>query len=187
MEEIFATQASNEHQCLLLGDISKWQCITSSINRKSLRDGWEPLRFTLESLDNKTVKPPSICTVYLPGVLAVSAAKGSALFLEEQDRIELLPIFVGNEPWLLLNCLMNVSLIDEQESQLMRGGTGEIFMVLKLRVTDPIAKDCEVFTLTDSNRGQLFARESFRRRVDLLGLEGITFQKIGELAVASSD
>lgn len=181
MEDIFATQASNGHQSLLLKTPDAWPSIANAINRRSLRDGWAPPEFTFQAVDSRATQVPGICTVYLPGVLAFRADLRSSLFPQESAAIEFLPIVVGKEPWLLLNCLTSAKQIDEQQSQVMRGANGEIFMVLKLRVMDPAMRASELFTLADSNRGQLFVRSPFKERVEALRLKGITFQKIGEL------
>lgn len=182
MENLFTTQASNKHQSLLLRQPDMWQSIVGGINRRSLLAGWVPLEFDFQILDNKAAKLPSICTVYLPGVLAFRSDLRATLFPVESAEIEFLPIFAGKEPWFLMNCLKSVEQIDEQQSHLMRGLTGEIFMVLKVRVIDPDVKESEMFTLAGSNHGQLFVRASFKDRVERLCLTSVTFKNIGELA-----
>lgn len=139
------------------------------------------MEFEFQAVDKKSTKLPSICTVYLPGVLAFRADLKSALFPSKCDELEFLPINVAGEQWLLMNCLKTMQQFDEAKSQVLRGLSGDIFMVVKLHVTDPVARDCEMFTLAGSNRTQLFVRSSLKERVKKLRLEGITFQHIGEV------
>lgn len=75
----------------------------------------------------------------------------AALIPSKCDELEFLPINVAGERWLLMNCLKTVRQFDEAKSQVLRGLNGDIFMVVNLRVTDPIARDCEIFTLAESN------------------------------------
>jgi len=70
---------------------------------------------------------------------------------------------------------------NEEGSQVLRAEHGEIYYVSRLQVTDPAAHHYEAFTLTDSNRAQLFVRSSFRDRVRKAKLQGITLKEIGEL------
>ena len=180
MEDLFAIQASNTHQSLLLRDPAGWQDLSARLNRDSLAAEWVPKEFEFQTVDKKTVEVPSICTVYVPGVVAFRAAAKRELFPGACDGLEFLPINVGTEHWLLLNCLNTVTQFDEEKSQVMRAMGGDIFMVLKLTVTDPAARKCELFTLSQSNRMQLFARPSFKDRVQKLRLKGIAFHRIGE-------
>ena len=140
------------------------------------------MEFEFRAVDRKSTKLPDICTAYLPGVVAFRAALKSALFPSKCDDLEFLPITVAGMQWLLMNCLKTVRQFDEQKSQVLRGLNGEIFMVVKLCVTDPAARDCEVFTLAESNRTQLFARTSLKDRIKKLQLEGITFRRVGDVA-----
>ena len=114
-------------------------------------------------------------------MLAFRADLKAALFPSKCDKLEFLPINVAGERWLLMNCLKTVRQFDEAKSQVLRGLNGDIFMVINLHVTDPVARDCEIFTLAGSNHTQLFARTSLKERVKKLRLEGITFQRIGEV------
>lgn len=181
MEDLFVTQPSNSHQSLLLCEPAVWQGIAASINRRSLLQGWKPLEFEFQAVDKKCTKLPSICTVYFPGVIAFRSDLKSALFSSTCDQLEFLPINVAGEQWLLMNCLKTMQQFDEEKSQVLRGLSGDIFMVVKLHVTDPAARDCEMFTLAGSNHSQLFVRASLKERVKKLRLEGITFQRIGEV------
>lgn len=137
--------------------------------------------FEFQAVDKKSTKLPSICTVYLPGVLAFRADLKAALFPSNCDELEFLPINVAGEQWLLMNCLKTMQQFDEAKSQVLRGLSGDIFMVVKLHMTDPNARDCEMFTLAGSNHTQLFVRSSLKERVKNLRLEGITFRHIGEV------
>lgn len=181
-EDLFAIGPSNTHQSLLLRDPAGWRKLSASLNRESIAAGWTGMEFDFQTIDKKARKVPAICTVYVTGVLALRADVKSELFPDASEGVEFLPITVGAEKWLLLNCLSTVTQFDEEKSQVMRALEGDIFMVLKLRVTDPAAQQHELFTLAQSNRMQLFARSSFKRRVEELQLKGVMFQLIGEIA-----
>jgi hypothetical protein len=88
---------------------------------------------------------------------------------------------VGNERWFLLNCLNTLTQFDEGRSHVMRGMGGDIYMVLKLVVSCLSDKRPELFTLSQSNRMQLFATPSFKKRVEGLRLKGISFHRVGKL------
>lgn len=182
VEDLFVIQASNTHQGILLRDFAGWKDLSASINRESLLAEWTPMEFEVEPVDKKPVQMPSICTVYVPGALAFRADVKADLFPGACVGLEFLPIRVGAEPWLLLNCLNTVMQFDEKKSDVMRGMDDDIFMVLKLTVTDPVARQHELFTLSQSNRMQLFALPSFKSRVERLRLKGISFRRIGEVA-----
>lgn len=67
MEDLFAVQASNAHQSLLLRDSSGWQMLSASLNRESLAAGWTPMEFEFQAVDKKAAQLPAICTVYVLG------------------------------------------------------------------------------------------------------------------------
>lgn len=182
MEDLFAIQSSNEHQSLLLSDPEEWRNLSTRLNRISLIDGWTPRSFGFQASSESVVKMPKICTAYVPGVIAFCATEKAALFPGEYEGLEFLPITVGVERWFLLNCLNAVVNFNESRSQVMRSADGEIFMVLSLYITDLGDRQCELFTLLRSNRMQIFARSSFKKRVESLGLRGISFRKIGDIA-----
>lgn len=140
------------------------------------------MEFEFDPEDKTSVQISSICTVYMSGILAFRADVKTELFPEACFGLEFLPITVDAKPWLLLNCLNTVMHFDETKSSVMRGGNGDIFMVLELTVTEPVDRQHELFTLSQSNRAQLFALPSFKNRVEKLGLEGITFHRVGEVA-----
>lgn len=180
METLFSVQSSNFHQSLLLKDPARVNFLSGAFNRDPLLQTWSSVGFELRTIDKKSAKVPTICTVYISGALAFPAHMKEALF-PVVDGLEFLPINVGNERWLFLNCLNSVKDFDEKESQVWRGLEGQIFMILELAVTDPRARNLELFTLDGSNHAQLFVRSSFKDRVEKLGLEGITFDRIGEV------
>ena len=140
------------------------------------------MKFEFEAEDKTNLQISNICTVYMSGILAFRADVKADLFPRACVGLEFLPITVGAEPWLLLNCLNTVMQFDEKKSSVMRGMDGGIFMVLKLTVSDPVAPQDELFTLAQSNRSQLFALPSFKSRVERLRLQGISFHRIGEVA-----
>lgn len=181
MKPLFTIQSSNKHQPLLLHDFADWGSLGAVLNRSSLVGGEFPNSFDFKQVDEQGVFLPDICTVYIFGALAFRADLKEQLFPNPSKNLEFLPITASGKPWLLLNCLQAVSGIDPDGSTVMRGLNGEICLVMKLRVTDPQAHEWDVFTLTNSNRAQLFVSSAFVERVKGLKLKGISFQEIGEV------
>lgn len=181
MRLLFAIRPSNTYQPLLLRDSSQWPAISAKINRFTMTGvGLTPV-FDFKQVDKQTVDLPDICTVYISGALAFKAELREVLFPDSSTELEFLPITASGKPWLLLNCLQTASGIDAAGSEVMRGLNDDIYFVMKIRVTDPKAQAWDVFTLTDSNRTQLFVTDPFRERLEKLGLKGIEFQTIGEV------
>lgn len=182
MKSVFCLQPSNAHATLISADYPEWANATASLNRASISGGGFPLPLVFHEPNKSTVNRPDIATVYISGALAFRAALKELLFPSAPPALEFLPITVEGEAWWLLNCFQAVSDVDPARSAFMNGLNGEICFVMKLCVTDPQAQDWELFTLRDSNRAQLFATDAFRDRVQKLGLHGISFAPIGELA-----
>lgn len=179
MEPLFTISPSNTHQSLLLQEPARWEGLLASLNKTSLVSTWVAPDFVLQAVDKRADKWPNICSA--ASVLAIRADLRGTLFPSASCDFELLPVKVSGEDWLVLNCLKSVKGFDEERSEVLRGINGEVFLVLRLRITDPAAHQCEAFTLADSNRAQLFVRASFRDRIKKSKLQGITLREIGEL------
>lgn len=184
MESVYATEASSRHLTLVLENGHEWQALEGKINRQSLAKSWTPLRFRFEAIGKTAVQTPTICTVYLPGVLAFRAELRDVLFPTPCAELEFLPIAVGAESWLLLNCLKSTNGYDSRESLMARGDKREVFMIQRILVTDDSVRECGVFTVADSNRGQLLVLASVKDRVTKSGAQGIEFREIGVLKPA---
>ena len=115
------------------------------------------MRFRFEAVGKAAVVTPTICSVYLPGVLGFRSELRDVLFPAACGELEFLPIKVGEESWVLLNCLKSTKAYDTRESAVMRGTNGEVFMIQRIVVDDESVRACGVFTIADSNRCQLLA------------------------------
>lgn len=181
MTGLFDIQVASGFKEVLLTDFDEnWKRISGKINRVPMFEDWLPLKLEMRAMDKRGPKVPSIATVYLSGLLAFPAWVKEKLFPTSKG-LEFLPVEVDGEPWLLLNCLNAAETFDEDGSEAWRAGEGQIFTVLRLKVTDPKVRGLELFTLDGSNRAQLFATPSFIARVQTLKLEGIVFNRIGEV------
>ena len=180
MENLFTIWPSNAHQAVFLSDSTSLLVIASKLSRSSLLERWQPIEFDVQDVDKRGIPRPeiAICT---SGWFVFPEAVWRKLFPLNQNGLEFLPISVGGQQWLLLNCMNCVEDFDAQNSQVLRGLSGEICLVLKLHVTDPMARGHEIFTLTSSNRMQLFVTETFRKRVELTGLGGVIFKPVGQV------
>jgi hypothetical protein len=151
------------------------------LNRAPLMEGWSVLEFEFAPVDSESLSPPDISTVYLPGVIAFRTDLKEALFPSPCESLEFLPVKVAGIEWTLLNCLKITNQYDSRRSTCLRGANKEIFLVQKIVVTDQTLGACGIFTIEDSNRGQLFVLPSVRARVMRLGLQGINFREVGTL------
>lgn len=183
MQELFTTQPSNRHQSLLpsANSVDIWHSMVSQLNRRRLVEKWPQLQFELQTVDAQSALVPNICAVTLPGIIAFGAQFRSIFLPTEESNFELLPIDVQGQSWLLLNCLCSADEYDRRRSRVMVGANGEVFLVVELHMAGAKAPACEFFTLNHSNRGQLFVRDSFKRRVEEVHMEGIAFRKIGSI------
>jgi hypothetical protein len=137
--------------------------------------------FHFEEIDKRATLRPDACTVYYPGVLAFRSTLLEKIFPSPCASLEFLPIHASGEEWTLLNCLKTTSGYDPNDSEVLRGESGEIFLIQKLAVADPSVQECEVFTIADSNRAQLIAVPSFVDRMKKGGIQGLSFREIGQL------
>jgi hypothetical protein len=180
-ETLYTTDPSNQYQALVLGDASAWDGLSPNLNRKSLAQGWKMLDFEFTQNGGQTLPAPDICAVYLPGIIVFRKDLKAALFPSPCEWLEFLPVNVAGGEWLLLNCLKSTNQYDRGRSICLRGTNNEIFLVQKIAVTDQTLDACQVFTIEDSNRGQLFVLPPVRERAMRLGLKGINFREIGTL------
>jgi len=181
MEKLYTIEASNNHQSLVFRDNDDWLRLSEKLNRAPISGDWKSKNLTFFSPGGKDKKEPQICVVCVPGLIAFLASKKTKLFPKISREIELLPIRVNNSDWLLVNCLKNIDNFDRENSTVATSVGGEIFMVQSLRVSAETLGGSELFTLTESNRMQIFARYSFKSKVEGQRLDGVRFREIGEI------
>lgn len=176
---IYAVAASNRHKCIGLKDPVGSLDAVGLINRRSLANHWVPLELTVLDNVNEVRSYPEIAVCDFGGLIAqVNVAE--KLFGSTKG-IELLPVVVDGQPWFFANCLNQVKSFDEARSRVLRGLTGEIFMIKDIIITDPAAAEYEIFTLESSNGATLLVTDGFRRRIDREAICGISFRKIGAI------
>jgi hypothetical protein len=181
MLKIFSPEASNTHQSLLLRNFEAWPRLANRLNRQSMLSGWEALAFEFQQFDSRAITRPEICTTYISGAIAFRADLRSSVFPSPCDELEFLPIRAGSEDWLLLNCLRNTLGYDHELSSVSRNDNGEIFLVQKLVIVDRSVSDCGLFTLTDSNRAQIFVLDAWREGIRHSKIGGLGFREVGYL------
>jgi hypothetical protein len=181
--KLFALQMANNFQFLSYPDIQvaiKLHCV---INREPLLADWKTPVAYFMNVENKSEKKPSMNL--FGGSLMFAARFKQAIFPKESEDIEFLPISVSEEPWLIANCLRTTRHYDPSKSIVYRSGENkEIFMVAHMVVNDASLEQCEMFTIDDSNRTQIFVQPSFVERIKALGLKGVNFKEIGTLNAA---
>lgn len=163
-ESLFSVDASSSYQCLLLRDPQACPGVFTGVHGAPLLPTWKPLEFAFRVAGKKGVALPDICTVYARGVLAMRDEVKRTLFpvVALDADWEFLPIVVAQERWWLLNC---PSTLTESEPKVWRQ---ELFAVARLSCA------------------QLFARPSFKQRVERLRLKGLEFQRVGSKLIAQA-
>lgn len=182
-ENLFSVLASRSYQSLALREPFGCPGLFASIHRAPLLQQWQPLDFTLRVAGTKGVALPDLCTVYARGVLAMRADVKEALFqnVALDAWWEFLPIVVEQERWWLLNCPGTVTFLGgEEEPEAMRAPNNRTMLTRNLTALDPRTSRQELFALARPSCAQLlFARPSFKSRVERLRLRGLEFQRVG--------
>lgn len=156
--------------------------LASRYNREKLTHEWVPMSYVfVDSEDGKNLRPS---TCWTPPAVLVRAELKREIFPYPCPELEFLPVKVGPEEWLSLSCSKTTSRYDPIRSVFLRDPrTSEIIFIHKLVVQDASVRECEIFTLDDSNRATLIVLESFKRRIEDLQIGGISFERIGALEV----
>jgi hypothetical protein len=176
--KIFTVDVANDCQCVLPG--AGVPAVTGlRFNEKRLLRDWKTYRYDFFEPANKKSKKPDMSTVS-GGGLALRADLKDRIFSTPDDDLEFLPIRVATEDWYIVNCLRSTGAIDEEASVLYRSIEGQIFMIIKVVVDDPLLEQRDIFVLDGSNRASVLALPSFVERVSSLDISGITFREIGE-------
>lgn len=189
MRKIFTFDSNNDYASPVLSDPRDLSKLSSRINFQNLLSGWQPLHFVFEHVGRKKQKIPAISTIYMPGYLALKKDLVPVMFPVLDLMNELLPIFVDEQEWVLVNCLRTAGSFDQQRSDVLRGAgdCAQIFWVNHLVLTDLSVLEHELFTLDGSNRAGLYCLPSFKERVESLGIDEINFQPIGEFLLESQN
>ena len=182
MEKLFVAAPSSQYKALALRTPSLWQDFGSRLNRRSVVNDWVVPEVEFITVGRNATQIPDICSFYLPGHIAFPSRLKVVIFPSACNELEFLPLNVDGADWLLLNCLKTTKRYSAQESIVSRGANGEIFLIQKIVVSDESLSDCEVFTIDDSNRGQLIFLAGIEERIKKLGLKGFDFREIGQLA-----
>ncbi|MCE4540799.1 hypothetical protein LXT12_26595 [Pelomonas sp. P7] len=155
------------------------------LNVRRLASGWRNIPAKALSLDaGRKSDFPSVAVLNTGG-LAVEESFRRAVFEGISAELEFLPITVEARPWFIVNCLSSVAGIDEPNSKLMRSIDGEIYMAVKLTINANAELIAPLFTLTGSNRAQIFCTQDFKNRVLKSGARGLRFDQIGEIAIGT--
>lgn len=181
MEPLYTTEVSNHHLALVLKRREDWQRLEGKLNHQRLASDWAPLDFCFKATGKTAVLTPSICSVYFPGVLAFRSELRDVIFPSPCGELEFLPIRADDESWFLLNCLKSTSQYDPQQSVMMRSANGGVFFIQRVVVNDNSVRACGVFTIEDSNRGQLLVLPSVKERITKARAHGLNFPEIGVL------
>lgn len=179
MTKIFRPDVDNVRYPLLLRN-EQARRILDGLNFRSMSDDWTPIEFEFYVDDRKGGSCPDI--TFIVPCLAIRAELKNSIFPLKSDDLEFLPIDVAGEDWLLVNCLRTTDSYDEAKSLLHRDQTGRIFLVQKLHVTAPLPENSELFTLDESNRAYTYLLQSRVDRIKNLGLTGLAFKEIGQIA-----
>ncbi|EIC30163.1 MULTISPECIES: hypothetical protein [Methylomicrobium] len=188
--KLFKIRCDNKYRVPLLDNREENNRYLVGKEWHSLREGWHPLPFSFYA-DPKDIKKgwnkqPDIC-IYHEG-LFIRVDLISVIFPEKPVELELLPILIDGEHWMLLNCLKTTKDYDPEQSKFYRSGENQqIYMIKHLVLYDSSVEPIGLFTLEDSNRAGIFVTESFVERINKLGLKGVEFNEIGVLEPRQCD
>ena len=174
MRQVFSVQPANGMRSLAMEDVVSWMDATTNLNRSLLKSTWSGVQLHFHVARGQMRLPEPDITSLLPGTLAFRAALKDRLF-PSHDGLEFLSATVGEEDWLLLNCLNSIDEFDEQRSRVHRGVDGSICFAETLVIPASVSLP-EIFTLADSNRARLFVTSAFKSRIEQSGCQGITFE-----------
>lgn len=178
MSKIYVPCVSNNHSSVILKDADDRKKL-SGMHLSSMSGSWVPLNFEFFWPKKGHSIFPQI--TYIVPSIAVRADLVEMVVPNERKDIELLPIIVSGENWVIINCLQEASDIDERLSEMRRGINGQIFMIKKLIVKRPLANGAEIFTVAGSNRAYTYVLDSFVERVTSAKLSGLIFKPIGRI------
>ncbi len=184
--KLFTLQIANGFQSLHHPDIKYILGLYGSITQKRLLSSWKIADAQFIDVESKRQPPPNLCLFV--GCLILPVKLKKAIFPEETQDIEFLPISISGESWLIANCLRTTQHYDSSQSIVYRSvENNKIFMVARMVVNDPSLEHSEMFTIDDSNRTQIFVHPNFVERIKSLGLRGVNFKEIGTLNLELAD
>jgi hypothetical protein len=176
--KIYSIDISNDCKSILPGD-SVPPITEMQFNKNSLLKSWNIYQYELHEFGKKVSKIPDIWIIN--GALAIRFDLKELIFPTENKGLEFLPILVGGQDWLIVNCMNATDSYSREESVLYSGPEGQVFMIIHLVITDVLIEQKEVFVLEGSNRATLFMFPSIVERITKLKLNGISFREIGLL------
>lgn len=183
-ENIYAIYPSNDHAFIDVRE-SKDRSNGERFNVQRLLPNWRSRDYRSDSPGKQPLPAPD-ATILIGGALAIKENLKNSLFPRSSDKIELLPIRVNKENWLVVNCLEAESRYDSEASIMYRGLDGTIFMVVHLVLEAAEHRRSEIFVIEDSNRATIFACQSFVDRFRELNLRGLTFRAVGKFKLDMS-
>lgn len=177
--KIFQPWPDNVHYPVLWSNPADFFA-NSGLNFESLKDSWRKLSFEFYREGKLAGREPDL--VFLAPCIAIKKEFSEFVFSQHNRNIELLPISISGEEWVLVNCLSTVQKYNEDRSIVHKDSSGTIYMVQKLVLDEfPVGGD-EVFTMSNSNRSSVLVIEPFVDRVKDLKLKGLQFKQIGAVA-----
>jgi len=178
MKSIFRPEPQSGYGSILLSNSDDWSRM-AALNFERQGATWKSLNFEFYNDEKRKKSEPDIAVV-VPGV-AVRKELAEKIFFDVLDDIEILPISVSGQAWVLANCLVSTRGMDLKKSFYHRDPSGRIFLIQKMFVNDPELSSKLAFTIDGSNRSTVFVLERFVQRVHELGLQGIKFKAVGEV------
>jgi len=183
LQPLFTLESSDDCQLPYLKNLSRWSRFDLEVplNFQPIAPMVPPMEFEfIQDGDKSRLPIPDISMASPRGMLIFPASMIHSIFPNPCPKFEFLPVVVLGKDWCLMNCLKSTKGYEAERSTLIRAENGLIYFVQHLLVTDDSVENCELFTLEDSNRAQLFCVLPFKERIEQLGLKGLRFREIGE-------
>jgi len=152
----------------------QWSSAIQGLNSAALKDHWREIDLHLEPASD--VRAFTALCIYCSGFIAVNDSAKQAILSELLLDLEFLPVIIDGVQWELMNCVGTVSKY-LPGSVVYRFGAGEIFAIEHL-VVDRVHLSTDIFTLTGSNRANVFVTEKFKTQCERY-LVGVAFKEIG--------
>jgi hypothetical protein len=183
--KLYVVEPDNKYAMACLVNFERDKNYLAKHGWQYLKNDWHSLEykfhFSEKDMKRGWNKIPDICFCS-PGGMSIPINLIDSIFPNIPKEIELLPIVVEGQDWLLLNCLKTTKNYDEKKSQFFRRGEkNQIFMFNHVVVCDASVLNIGLFTLEDSNRAWIIATESFVDLIKNLALKGLGFREIGVL------
>ncbi|MGB8455800.1 MAG: DUF1629 domain-containing protein [Anaerocolumna sp.] len=151
-----------------------------SINFDGRRFGskWNPLEYT-KYYEHKEL-PLSDAPFSVPGIPIFSIKAIECLKEVLGKNMEILPVYIDEQEFYLLNVLEVVDCLDYDKSEIkyFSGEPKRIMKIVKYAFIEQKLNGKNIFRIKEQKRAGLFVTDKFKEAVEKSGLEGFEFREV---------